>query len=90
MQTRYKSLSSLFGAAGSETRITILSLLIRGPQDLGTIIRRTKRSPSLVAHHLNVLCDSGWITKSKFGKLVTYYLDENAVKEIKAFMKHSS
>jgi DNA-binding transcriptional ArsR family regulator len=89
MQTRSKSLSNLFRAAGGEIRVSILSMLVTGPQDLGTIIRKLKRSPSLIAHHLKVLYAAGWVTRSKFGKLVTYYINEKAVKEVVSFFKKS-
>jgi len=80
----------LFRAAGNDIRIQILLLLFSGPQDLGTIIRKTKLSPSLVAHHLKILHTSGWVTRSKFGKLVTYYINEKAIKEVISFLKKSS
>ncbi len=32
--------------------------------------------PSLVSHHLNILLTTGWITKTKVGKRVTYKLNE--------------
>ncbi len=78
-----------FRGAGNVSRLSILYMLARGPLDLGTIIRRLKRSPSLIAHHLNVLRAAGWVTKSKFGKLVTYNLSEDAVKEVTAYLRKS-
>lgn len=90
MRTQSRYSSKLFHAAGSEVRIAILTLLFSGPQDVGTIRRKLKRSPSLIAHHLNVLHASGWVTRSKFGKLVTYYIQDNAVKEIRLFLNKAS
>jgi len=80
-------ITKLFHAAGNDIRSSILYMLVQGPLDLGTIIRRLKRSPSLVAHHLKILRGAGWVTKSKFGKLVTYYLSEDAVKEVREFLR---
>lgn len=76
-----------FRAAGDIIRLSILYMLLQGPLDLGTIERRLKRSPSLVAHHLNILRTSGWVNKSKFGKLVTYYLSDETAREISKFLR---
>ncbi|OGG35107.1 hypothetical protein A2363_01210 [Candidatus Gottesmanbacteria bacterium RIFOXYB1_FULL_47_11] len=90
MRTQSKYASKLFRAAGSDIRTTILTILFSGPQDTGTIRKKLKRSPSLIAHHLKVLHSAGWVTKSKFGKLVTYYIHDKAVREILVFLKKAS
>lgn len=83
MQTRYTSFRNLFRAAGSDIRLSILHMLAREPMSVGAIVRRLKRSPPLTAHHLNILLKAGWVTKTKFGRLVTYYLNEKTLQQIK-------
>lgn len=86
LQKKISPVAEKFRAAGDTSRLSILYMLAQGPMDLGTIIRRVRRSPSLISHHLNILRAAGWVNKSKFGKLVTYYLSEDAVKEVTAFL----
>ena len=76
-----------FLAAGNVYRLSILYMLIREPVTLPMIIRRLGISPSLAAHHLKTLRLAGLVTKSKFGKLVTYYADDVSVKEIVTLLR---
>ncbi len=69
-------------AAGDINRLSILYLLAAEPMDLRDIIGRTKLSPSLVAHHMRVLREEGWVTKTKYGKRVTYYVVETAAGQL--------
>ncbi len=74
-----------FRAAGTDTRTAILAMLRREPMTFPVLVRKLQLSPSLTLHHLKILQKSGWVTRSKFGKLVTYYLSEQAVKEVIVF-----
>lgn len=76
-----------FNAAGNVHRLSILYMLMREPMTFSVIVRRLAISPPLALHHLHLLEKSGWVTRSKFGKLVTYYLDDHAAKEIAAFLR---
>ena len=76
-----------FRAAGSESRTAILAMLLREPMTFSVLVRKLELSPSLTLHHLKILLKSGWITRSKFGKLVTYYLSDSAVKEVVTFLR---
>lgn len=72
-------------AAGDINRLAILYLLAAEPMGLRDIVARTRLSSSLVVHHMNVLREAGWVTKTKFGKLVTYYLVESAAGQLSKF-----
>ena len=85
LQQKVAPTAEKFRALGDANRFAILYLLAADPMDVGDIIDRTKLSPSLVAHHLKVLLQTGWVTKTKYGKLVTYYLVEGAVGELTKF-----
>jgi DNA-binding HxlR family transcriptional regulator len=80
LQKKITPFAAKFQAVGNVHRLSILYLLIREPLTLPVLSRRLKRSPSLIFHHLKDLERNGWITKTKFGKIVTYYAQENAVK----------
>ncbi len=77
-------------AAGDIHRLAILYLLAAEPTNLTDIVHRTKLSPSLVSHHMKVLRGSGWVTKSKYGKEVTYYLVDSAVGVLQKLLKKHS
>ncbi len=84
---RVAPLASKFRAAGNATRLALLYMLAREPLTLARMASRLKLSPSLVIHHLKILHQAGWVTKTKFGKLVTYYLVEDALKDAQAILK---
>ena len=86
LKQKITPVAAKFSAAGNVHRLSILYMLAQGPLTLPVIIRRLKISPSLTIHHLQILRKSGWVSKSKFGKLVTYYLSDKAVKEVSAFL----
>jgi DNA-binding transcriptional ArsR family regulator len=75
-----------FSALGNISRLSIVYSLGREAMEFGQLSRRLKISPSLLSHHLNVLVESGWITKLKVGKLVTYYISEKTVKDTSLFL----
>lgn len=77
-------------AAGDKTRMAILYMLLREPLTLPIIRHRLLLSPPLAAHHLQVLRRAGWVTKSKYGKLVTFMIAPQAVHEVTAFFKKLS
>lgn len=90
LKQKVTPIARLLSAAGNIHRTSILYMLIREPLTSIVIIRRLRLSPSLLAHHINILRAAGWITKSKFGKLVSYEINEEAVKEVTTFLRKSS
>ena len=76
-----------FHALGSLTRLSILYTLAREPMEFGRIVHRLKLSPSLTAHHLKQLVSAGWVTKTKVGKLATYYVAEDSIKGMSALLR---
>src|SRR4030042_1841657 len=76
-----------FQALGNLSRLSIVYTLGREPMDFGGLVARLKIPPSLLSHHLKLLVAAGLVTKTKVGKLATYYLAEDAVKEMTAFLQ---
>ena len=74
-------------AIGNITRVSILYILAREPMEFKRIAGRLKLPPSLLSHHIKQLVDTGWVTKMKVGKLVTYYVEDNAVKNMSVVLR---
>ncbi len=87
LHNKLKPHAAKFHAIGNVTRLSILYILAREPMEFARIVHRFKISPSLAAHHLKQLVIAGLVTKTKVGKLVTYYLLEDAVKEISGLLR---
>ena len=87
LKQKVKGTSVMIGAAADVNRLAILYLLAAEPMDIRDIIGRTRLTPPLVAHHMRVLLTAGWVTKSKFGKRVTYYLVESAAGQLAKFLQ---
>ena len=78
--------ASKFHALGNMSRLSILYTLAREPMEFGRLVHRLKLSPSLLSHHLKQLMMAGLVTKTKVGKLATYYLAEDSIKEMSALL----
>lgn len=87
LHNKLKPHAGKFHAMGNITRLSILYILAKEPMEFGRIVRRLKLRPSLAAHHLTQLVSAGLVTKTKVGKLATYYLSEDAVKEMNALLR---
>lgn len=62
--------STILSAIGEIHRLSIMYLLAQGELDILEIKIHTGLAPSLLSHHLKVLEQAGWITRSKRGKRV--------------------
>lgn len=76
-----------FHALGNASRLSILYTLAREPMEFGRLVNRLKIPPSLLSHHLKQLVAAGLVTKTKVGKLATYYSEEDAVKEMDTVLR---
>jgi DNA-binding transcriptional ArsR family regulator len=76
-----------FHALGNLWRLSIVYTLGREPMDFGRLVSRLKLPPNLLSHHLKQLMNAGVVTKTKVGKLATYYLADEAVKEMGTLLR---
>jgi DNA-binding transcriptional ArsR family regulator len=87
LHNKMKPHADKFHAIGNIIRLSILYILAREPMEFNRLSNRLKLSPSLLSHHLKRLADVGWVTKTKIGKFVTYYVDEDAVKVVSTSLR---
>ena len=87
LYNKLKPYAGRFHALGNTTRLSILYSLTREPMEFGRLVHRLKLSPSLLSHHLKQLMSAGIVTKTKVGKLATYYLSEDAIKEMSMLLR---
>jgi DNA-binding transcriptional ArsR family regulator len=59
-------------------RIGILYLLAHEPMEVHTITDSLGLEENLVSHHLKQMYLSGWVLKTRKGRVVTYRLNEKA------------
>ena len=78
--------ANMLRGASHMHRLSMLYLLAQEPMTAKDILQHIKLSPPLIAHHLKALYGSGWITKTKYGRLVTYYLDPRAFRAFQKFI----
>ncbi|OGG11799.1 hypothetical protein A2Z00_01895 [Candidatus Gottesmanbacteria bacterium RBG_13_45_10] len=62
-------------------RLSILYLLAHEPMEVRDITDHLGIAENLVSHHLKQLYLSGWVVKTRTGRLVTYRLNEKAFLE---------
>ena len=56
------------------TRLTIVRVLMAGPQHVGKLNEQIEIDQSLLSHHLRILRDSGLVVSERDGKAVLYRL----------------
>lgn len=59
-------------------RLSILYLLAHEPLEVHEITDSIGLAENLVSHHLKQLYKSGWVVKTRTGRVVTYRLNEKA------------
>jgi DNA-binding transcriptional ArsR family regulator len=59
-------------------RIGILYILAHEPMEVHTICDNLGIAENLVSHHLKQLYLTGWVVKTRTGRVVTYRLNEKA------------
>ncbi len=62
-------------------RLSIVYLLAHEPMQVHMIVDSLGIAENLVSHHLHQLNLSGWILKTRVGRVVTYRLNEKAFVE---------
>ncbi len=80
LYNKIKPAAGKLHAIGNTTRLSILYILVREPMECNRLSSRLKIPASLLSHHLKRLAETGWLTKTKVGKSVTYYVADDAVK----------
>jgi predicted transcriptional regulator len=56
------------------TRLSVMEILMGGPQHVGQINEQLGLDQSLLSHHLKVLRDAGLVLATRDGKCVSYQL----------------
>lgn len=56
------------------TRLSVMEILMQGPQQVGQINEQLGLEQSLLSHHLKVLRDAGLVQATRQGKCVVYQL----------------
>ena len=67
-------------------RLAILYLLAYDPTWPEDIVRHMPIRQTLVAHHLKEMLRSGWLTKKRNGKHVTYAVNKKIMKQLASFV----
>jgi DNA-binding transcriptional ArsR family regulator len=67
--------AELFGAFSDTSRVRLISALVQGEQNVGTLARVIELSESAVSHHLRVLRQMRLVRARRDGRQVFYTLD---------------
>jgi DNA-binding transcriptional ArsR family regulator len=69
--------AELFGAFSDTSRVRLISVLVNGEQNVGTLARAIDLSESAVSHHLRVLRQMRLVQARREGRQVFYSLDSH-------------
>ena len=76
------AVAELFRALGDMRRVRILSALIRGEQNVGSLANAVGISESAVSHHLRGLRQMRLVRARKQGRQVFYRLDDAHIEDL--------
>ena len=69
--------AELFGAFSDTSRVRIISVLVEGEQNVGTLAEAAGLSQSAVSHHMRALRQMRLVEARKEGRQVFYRLDSH-------------
>ena len=69
--------AELFGAFSDTSRVRIISVLVEGEQNVGTLAEAAGLSQSAVSHHMRALRQMRLVEARKEGRQVFYRLDDH-------------
>lgn len=75
-------LSQIISAVSHVNRLTIIELLKNHEYETGQIVREMKLPGIVIAHHLRILKQTGWISRIRIGKKVTYRIEHKNFREM--------
>lgn len=82
LREKVKPFVRRMAAIGQVYRLGIIYLLAYDPMEVRDIAQNIGIAENLLSHHLKMLLQAGWVSKTKVGKHVTYRLNEKAFFEL--------
>jgi len=80
--------AELFGAFSDTSRVRIISVLVEGEQNVGTLAKMVGLSESAVSHHMRALRQMRLVQARKAGRQVFYRLDAHAASLFRYGLDH--
>ncbi len=79
LREKTKKLYQALKGVSHEHRLAIIYLLAHKDMEEREIVSNLDMPQNLVAHHLKIMLDHGWVKKTKGTKFVTYHLQAKAL-----------
>ena len=80
--------AELFGAFSDTSRVRIISVLVEGERNVGTLAEMVGLSQSAVSHHMRALRQMRLVQARKNGRQVFYSLDAHAANLFRYGLDH--
>jgi ArsR family transcriptional regulator, lead/cadmium/zinc/bismuth-responsive transcriptional repressor len=81
-------LAELFGAFSDTSRVRIISVLVKGEQNVGALAKAVGLSQSAVSHHMRALRQMRLVQARKDGRQVFYCLDAHVASLFRHGLDH--
>ena len=87
MGINYTDYTAFFKALSDENRLKIMDMLSScGEICARDILAELKITQSTLSHHMNILCDCKLVNFRRAGKWTYYFLNEETVRSVEAFI----
>jgi ArsR family transcriptional regulator len=90
MEETYKQYSQLFKVLSDPNRLMIVDMLSCGELCACVILEKFQITQPTLSHHMKSLCDSKLVNGRKEGKWMYYSLDDETVRNLKAFLEEAT
>ena len=87
LNDEYKENARLFKALSDPNRLMIVDMLSCGELCACVILIKFNITQPTLSHHMRTLCESGLVNCRKEGKWMYYSLNEDTVREFRAFLE---
>ena len=90
MEETYTKYSQLFKVLSDPNRLMIVDMLSCGELCACVILEKFQITQPTLSHHMKSLCDSKLVNGRKEGKWMYYSLDNETVRNVKAFLEEAT
>ena len=87
LKEKSKKFSRIIAGVSQAHRLGILYILAHKPMEAHDIAANIDLSENLVSHHLKRMLKSGWVTKARIGRNMTYEVNPRVFKNLMKFFE---
>lgn len=90
MEIKYENQARVFKAFCDPNRLMIIEILQNGEKCACKLLEELNIVQSTLSHHMKILCESGLVDSTRYGKMMHYTLNMQGFETAKELLKELS